>query len=103
MHYAHLIIATGSRARRIPLPGIDLANVLELRTAADADKLKAVLGPGKRLAVVGGGYIGLEAAASARALGAEVTIIELAPRVSSPASPARSCPTSSRIFTARRA
>ncbi len=81
MHYAHLIIATGSRARRIPLPGIDLENVLELRTASDADKLKAVLGPGKRLAVVGGGYIGLEAAASARALGAEVTIIEIAPRV----------------------
>ena len=81
MHYAHLILATGSRARRIPLPGIELANVLELRTAADADRLKAVLGPGKRLAVVGGGYIGLEAAASARALGAEATIIELAPRV----------------------
>jgi len=81
MHYAHLILATGSRARRIPLPGIELANVLELRTAADADKLKAVLGPGKKLAVVGGGYIGLEAAASARALGAKVTIIELMPRV----------------------
>jgi 3-phenylpropionate/trans-cinnamate dioxygenase ferredoxin reductase subunit len=81
MHYAHLILATGSRARRIPLPGLDLANVLELRTAADADKLKTVLGPGKRLAVVGGGYIGLEAAASARALGAEATIIELMPRV----------------------
>ena len=81
MHYQHLILATGSRARRIPLPGIDLGNVLELRTAADADRLKAVLGPGKRLAVVGGGYIGLEAAASARALGAEVTVIELAPRV----------------------
>src|SRR5580704_4666145 len=78
MHYAHLILATGSRARRIPLPGIEQANVLELRTAADADKLKAVLGPGKRLAVVGGGYIGLEAAASARGLGAEVTIIEIA-------------------------
>jgi 3-phenylpropionate/trans-cinnamate dioxygenase ferredoxin reductase subunit len=81
MHYAHLILATGSRARRIPLPGIDLENVLELRTRADADKLKAVLGTGKRLAVVGGGYIGLEAAASARGLGAEVTVIELAPRV----------------------
>ncbi len=81
LHYAHLIVATGSRARRIPLPGLDLAYVLELRTAADADQLKAVLGPGKRLAVVGGGYIGLEAAASARALGAEVTIIEREPRV----------------------
>ena len=81
LHYAHLILATGARARRIPLPGLELANVLELRTAADADKLKAVLGPGKRLAVVGGGYIGLEAAASARALGAEATIIEREPRV----------------------
>jgi 3-phenylpropionate/trans-cinnamate dioxygenase ferredoxin reductase component len=81
MHYAHLVLATGSRARRIPLPGVDQANVLELRTAADADKLKAALGPGKRLAVVGGGYIGLEAAASGRALGADVTIVELMPRV----------------------
>ena len=81
LHYAHLILATGARARRIPLPGLDLANVLELRTAADADQLKAVLGSGKRLAVVGGGYIGLEAAASARSLGAEATIIEREPRV----------------------
>src|SRR5258708_14851905 len=81
MHSRHLIPGTGSPARRIPLPGIDQANVLELRTAADADKLKAALGPGKHLAVVGGGYIGLEAAASARALGAEVTIIEIAPRL----------------------
>jgi 3-phenylpropionate/trans-cinnamate dioxygenase ferredoxin reductase subunit len=81
MHYAHLVLATGSRARRIALPGIDQANVLELRTAADADKLKAALGPGKRLAVVGGGYIGLEAAASARALGAEAVVIEVLPRV----------------------
>ena len=81
LHYTCLILATGSRARRIPLPGIDLANVLELRTAADADKLKAVLGPDKRLAVVGGGYIGLEAAASARALGAHATIVEREPRV----------------------
>ena len=81
MHYAHLILATGARARRIPLSGLHLANVLELRTADDADRLKAVLGPGKRLAVVGGGYIGLEAAASARSLGAEATIIEREPRV----------------------
>ena len=79
--YDFLILALGARARRLPLPGMDLENVLELRTAADADKLKAVLGPGKRLAVVGGGYIGLEAAASARALGAEATIIEREPRV----------------------
>ncbi len=74
--YDHLILALGSRARRIPLPGIDLAGVLELRTAADADRLKAALAPGRRLAIVGGGYIGLEAAASARALGAEVVVLE---------------------------
>ena len=81
LHYAHLIIATGSRARRIPLPGLELNNVLELRTAADADRLKAVLKPGARLAVVGGGYIGLEAAASARGLGADAAIVEREPRV----------------------
>ena len=79
--YDTLILATGARARRIPLPGLDLGNVLELRNAADADRLKAVLVPGARLAVIGGGYIGLEAAASARALGAEVTVIEREPRV----------------------
>lgn len=78
--YDSLIIATGARARRIPLPGLDLGNVLELRNAADADKLKAVLTPGARLAVIGGGYIGLEAAASARGLGCEATIIEREPR-----------------------
>jgi 3-phenylpropionate/trans-cinnamate dioxygenase ferredoxin reductase component len=79
--YDHLILATGARARRLPIPGMQLDNVLELRTAADADKLKAALGPGKRLAVIGGGYIGLEAAASARALGADATVIEREPRV----------------------
>jgi 3-phenylpropionate/trans-cinnamate dioxygenase ferredoxin reductase subunit len=79
--YHHLILATGSRARRIPLPGLELGGVLELRTAADADRLKAALGPGKRLAVIGGGYIGLEAAASARALGAEAVVIEREARV----------------------
>ncbi|WP_254600934.1 NAD(P)/FAD-dependent oxidoreductase [Caulobacter sp. S45] len=79
--YDRLILATGSRARRITLPGMDLEGVLELRTAADADRLKAALQPGARLAVVGGGYIGLEAAASARALGAEAVVIELQPRL----------------------
>ena len=79
--YDHLILALGARARKLPLPGTDLAGVLELRTAADADRLKAAIGPGRRLAIIGGGYIGLEAAASARALGAEVTLIEREPRL----------------------
>ena len=79
--YDYLIIATGARARRLPIPGMELAGVLELRTVADADLLKAALGPGKRLAVVGGGYIGLEAAASATALGATSVVIEREGRV----------------------
>jgi 3-phenylpropionate/trans-cinnamate dioxygenase ferredoxin reductase subunit len=81
LRYDYLIIAVGARARRLPLPGADLGGVLELRSAADADQLKAALRPGATLAVIGGGYIGLEAAASARALGAEVVIIERESRV----------------------
>lgn len=79
--YDYLIIATGARARKLPIPGAGLGGVLELRTAADAEQLKAVLGPGKRLAIIGGGYIGLEAAASARALGAWAMIIEREDRI----------------------
>ena len=79
--YDVLVLATGARARRLAIPGAHLANVLELRSAADAEKLKAVLGPGRRLAVIGGGYIGLEAAASGRALGAEVVVLEREPRL----------------------
>ncbi|MGQ3016667.1 NAD(P)/FAD-dependent oxidoreductase [Phenylobacterium sp.] len=74
--YDILILATGARAIKLPVPGADLAGLLELRTAADAEALKAAVGPGKRLAVVGGGYIGLEVAASGRALGAEVVVFE---------------------------
>jgi 3-phenylpropionate/trans-cinnamate dioxygenase ferredoxin reductase subunit len=81
LDYDILILAVGARARRIPLPGLDLGNVLELRTVADADRLQAAIGPGKHLAVIGGGYIGLEVAASARALGAAVTVLEREDRV----------------------
>ena len=88
VQYERLILALGARARRLSLPGFDLPGVLELRTAADADRLKAAIGPGKRIAIVGGGYIGLEAAASARALGAEAFVMEredrLLARVASP-------------------
>jgi 3-phenylpropionate/trans-cinnamate dioxygenase ferredoxin reductase component len=79
--YDTLIIATGARAKRLNLPGADLDGVQVLRSAADAEVLKLALGPGKRLAVVGGGYIGLEAAASARALGADAVVIEALPRI----------------------
>ena len=79
--YDVLILATGSTARRLAVPGADRADLLELRTLEHAERLKSVLAPGKRLAVVGGGYVGLEAAASARALGAEAVVIERMDRV----------------------
>ena len=79
--YDQLILALGSRARPLPIPGADLAGVLFLRSAADAEPLKAAIGPGKRLAVIGGGYIGLEAAASGRTLGADVVVLEREPRL----------------------
>jgi 3-phenylpropionate/trans-cinnamate dioxygenase ferredoxin reductase subunit len=74
--YDKLILATGARAIALPIPGGDLDGVMFLRTAADAEHLKAAVGPGKKLAVVGGGYIGLEVAASGRAQGAEVVVFE---------------------------
>lgn len=74
--YDFLVLATGARAIALPIPGADLQGVMFLRTAADAETLKTTVGPGKRLAVVGGGYIGLEVAASGRALGAEVVVLE---------------------------
>jgi len=79
--YDALVLATGARARTVDIPGSDLEGVLFLRTAADAELLKARLGPGRRLAVVGGGYVGLEAAASATALGGRAIVLEREPRV----------------------
>lgn len=74
--YDSLVLAMGARARALPVKGAHLDGALYLRTAEDAEALKRRLGPGKRLVVVGGGYVGLEVAASARALGAEVTVVE---------------------------
>ena len=79
--YDHLVLATGSRVRTLPVPGAQLAGVHVLRTTADVDGLRAELLPGRHLAVIGGGYIGLEVAAVARRLGLAVTVIEAAPRV----------------------
>ncbi len=79
--YDILILAQGSQNRRLDFPGARPGDLHELRSLADAEGLKAAIGPGRRLVIVGGGYIGLEAAASARALGAEATVVELAPRV----------------------
>ena len=79
--YDALIIATGSRPRELALPGSDLGGLLALRSMADAEALKSVLETAKQIAIVGGGYIGLEVAASARSLGVDVTVIELEDRL----------------------
>lgn len=75
--YRVLVVATGARARRLPF-GDGLEGVHYLRTLADAERLAGDLGPGRRLVVVGGGFIGLEVAATAHALGTEVTVLETA-------------------------
>jgi len=76
LSYDTLILATGARAIALPIEGRDLKGVMFLRTAADAEQLKGAIGPGKTLGVVGGGYIGLEVAASGRALGADAIVFE---------------------------
>ncbi len=77
-HYDKLLLATGSRARKPPIPGSDAGGVHYLRTIDDATELLAQLGDGRRLAIVGAGWIGLEVAASARGLGTDVTVVESA-------------------------
>jgi len=79
--YDHLILATGCYPRLLPVPGHDLAPILALRTLADADRLRPLLHPGARIAIIGAGYIGFEVAASARMLGADVVVIEREARV----------------------
>ena len=80
--YDDLVLATGSVPRRLPAAiGGDLPGVFTVRTLADVDAMRAEFTAGRRLVVVGGGYIGLEAAAVARKLGLEVTVIEMAPRI----------------------
>lgn len=79
--YDKLLIATGAPPRRLACQGADLAGIHYLRTIADSDALRPVLSEGGRIVIVGAGYIGLEAAASARKAGLEVTVLEMADRV----------------------
>ncbi|MDY0046117.1 MAG: FAD-dependent oxidoreductase [Thauera propionica] len=81
LDYDYLVLATGARARKLPVRGADLPNVLSLRNIADAERLRNALRVDHRLVIIGGGYIGLECAATARSLGVEVTVIERAPRL----------------------
>jgi len=79
--YDKLLLATGSRVRQIKAPGAELPGVHYLRSIADVDRLRPAFAPGKKLVVVGGGYIGLEVAAVAVKAGLDVTVIEALDRV----------------------
>lgn len=74
--YDALVLATGSRPRTLPVPGIELAGVRTLRTREDSLALRASLRPGANVVVLGAGWIGCEVAAAARTRGAEVTVVE---------------------------
>ena len=76
--YGHLVLATGARARRLNAPGLELKGVFALRAIHDAVAIRAAIAPGKRVVIVGAGFIGLEIAATAKALGADVAIAEIA-------------------------
>lgn len=80
--YSKLALATGARVRRLPVPGADLDGVLHMRDLDDADALAVAAKAGRRAVVVGGGFIGLEAASSLRDLGLDVTVIEAENRLS---------------------
>lgn len=76
--YDALLLASGARPRRLRVPGISLGGVHYLRTLADADRLRKVIRTAGRLVVIGAGWIGCEVAASARQMGTEVAMVEMA-------------------------
>ena len=81
IRYNQLIIATGSRVRKLNVPGSDKKGIYYLRDLDDANALKQRLKKNKKMVIVGAGYIGLEVASVAASLGVEVTVIEMANRV----------------------
>ena len=79
LSYQHLILATGGRVRPLQCPGIDHHHVHYLRTLADVDAMRDKFQPGKRLVVIGGGYVGLETAAVAAKHGLDVSVLVARP------------------------
>jgi 3-phenylpropionate/trans-cinnamate dioxygenase ferredoxin reductase component len=79
--YSKLVWATGGSPRKLPIPGGDLSNVFGVRTKVDADAMKQAAKTAQNVTVIGGGYIGLEAAAVLSKLGKNVTILEALDRV----------------------
>lgn len=81
LHYDKLLLATGARPRKLAQDGIELAGLYYLRNMDDCVALREQTGPGTRLLVLGAGFLGLEIAATARARGASVTVVEAQPRI----------------------
>ena len=79
--YGKLVLATGGRPRMLSCPGVDLPGVHVLRTIEDSRAIASKLVPGHRLLVIGGGWIGLEIAATARKQQVDVTVLEAGPRL----------------------
>jgi 3-phenylpropionate/trans-cinnamate dioxygenase ferredoxin reductase subunit len=79
--YGKLVLATGTSARHLPIPGIDLPGVFSLRTIDDTLRLRPALDAARRVVIIGGGYIGLEAAAVFRGEGRDVVVLEAEDRV----------------------
>ncbi len=79
--YDELALCTGARVRRLAAPGADLCGVHYLRTAADVELIREAASPGRRAVIIGGGYIGLETAASLSGLGLQVSVLEATERV----------------------
>jgi 3-phenylpropionate/trans-cinnamate dioxygenase ferredoxin reductase subunit len=86
--YDFLVLCTGTRARRLGLPGEELEGVFYLRTLDESHAIRTAARPGTKAVIVGGGYIGLEVAAGLIKLGCEVTVLEALPRVMSRVVPA---------------
>ena len=81
LHYDKLLLATGATPRRVSVQGHDLAGIHYLRSIADVVRMRPLLTAGKRIVIIGAGYIGLEVAATCRKLGLEVDVLEMAERV----------------------
>src|ERR1700721_2101578 len=81
LDYGHLVLATGARNRLLDIPNANLEDVRYLRTLDESEALRQQISSGQRVVVIGAGFIGLEFAATARAKGLEVDVVELGARV----------------------
>jgi 3-phenylpropionate/trans-cinnamate dioxygenase ferredoxin reductase subunit len=79
VEYDKLLLATGCAAKKLNAPGVDTPGVMYLRTLQDCYALRAAIKPGVHVVSVGGGFVGMEVAATARHMGAQVTVVEVGP------------------------